>query len=32
MLIQTGVEHRCAGSEDACDEEILGSLAEGHAG
>ena len=32
MLVQAGVEHRCAGAEDACDEEMLGSLAGGHAG
>ena len=32
MLVQAGVKHRCAGAEDACDEEILGSLAGGHAG
>ena len=31
MLVQAGVKHRCAGAEDACDEEILGSLAGGHA-
>lgn len=32
MLIQAGVKHRCAGAEDACDEEKLGSLAGGHTG
>ena len=32
MLIQTGVEHRCARAKDACDEKILGSAAGGHAG
>ena len=32
VLIQAGVKHRCAGAEDAYDEEMLGSLAGRHAG